>query len=190
MKLRTSAALLGLTSICWTLVAFAAESPSCDQFRERLLRAESMMHTPVPRFHFRDVEESGKQYDGDHEFAIENAKGIDGQLKCHRKDGKFSSLQINVVSYDGTSAKDSTYTAARFLISMHAMTWAYTQWPQNKIKTVLERLRQEAYRNADKEELRGGNQSGTSTFDVNDDVTLNYSAGGGVGLTFMIDGAP
>lgn len=158
---------------------------TCAQFRDRLTKAEGVLGGAVPRFEFRDLDKPGEVSGDDHSYAIENVKEIDGELACSRKTDALSSLQIGV-AIDDQNSKENVYAVGRFLVSMHALTWAYTQWPKGKVQSVVSRLMKEAVREADKSEFRGDTiTQGTATYDVRDEVTLKYWVGGG--LTFMID---
>jgi hypothetical protein len=173
-----------VTLLAMNSIAESAGVPRCDKFRERFERAEQALRSAVPvvRFFVKSPNDDMKQT-----FAIQSVSGIDGELTCLRNSGQFSSLEISLLLDTEPSIKEDTLAIARFLMLMHAITWAYTQWPDPKVQRQLDQLRQRAYKEAEKNEFRGSPAGGSSRFDVDDNTSLNFSAGGGSGLWFMID---
>ncbi len=165
--------------------ASSSKLSTCAQFRDHLTKAEKALGAAVPRFEFRDLDKPDQAPGGDHSYAIENVKAVDGELACSRKNDALSTFQMSV-SIDGQMSKDNAYAVGRFLVAMHAVTWAYTQWPKAKVQTVVGRLTKQAVQEADKSEFRGEKiTQGRAGYDVTDDVALKYWVGDG--LTFMID---
>jgi hypothetical protein len=151
---------------------------------EHVTRASTIFGDVVPRFKFRDLD-AGKPEEeklNSHAYVIENVRAIDGELDCVRKNDRLSSLRLDV-SIDGQRARENALAIARFLLSVHAVTWAYTEWPKEKVQKVLSDLVKKANQEAQKSELRGDAiMQGDATYDMGGGIELKYWAGGG--LTF------
>jgi hypothetical protein len=161
---------------------------TCDQFRDRLAKAEKVFGTSVPRFEFNDVDTAGEiQANDDRLFDIESARGLTGQLACNRRTGKLSSLQVDVYVFDTGDDKVQFNPSDRSMGSMLALTWAYTNWPKPKVQTAVKKMISDAHAELEQSELRrDATVVGSGTIGINHDLNLTYTIGS-LGLGYMIE---
>jgi hypothetical protein len=181
--------LLAIGSFISCQEAAAAGLITCAEFRQRLAKTPGIFGEAVPRFEFRDWDEINPAIKSPErrDYAIQNVRAIDGQLSCMRKSDIVEHMEMTLRT-DDRMTRDNAMAVARFLISMYATTSAYTGWSKEKVKTVIDELTRKAHREAEIKELRGEkNTQGAASYELGDTILLNYWAGGGFGLTFMID---
>jgi hypothetical protein len=159
---------------------------TCDQFRERLTRADKLFGADVPRFEFRDVNAAVDS--GNHTYEIENDRGLTGELACNLKTDAVSWVDVRVAASDvEDNAKGRFNASARFMVSMFAMTWAYTNWTQPKVQAAVKKMISEAHAELELSEMRGDKIAlGKGTIDINDNVDVAYTIGS-PGLGYMIN---
>jgi hypothetical protein len=158
---------------------------TCDQFRERLARADKLFSADVPRFEFRD--DNTAVDSGHHTYEIENVKGLTGELACNLKTGTVSWVDVRITASDvEDNAKGRFNASARFMVSMFAMTWAYTNWPKPKVQAAVKIMISEAHAELELSEMRGDKIArGKGTIDINN-VDVAYTIGS-PGLGYMIN---
>jgi len=161
---------------------------TCDQFRNRLAKAEKLLETPVPRFEFRDVDSAGEiQANDDRVYDIESTKGLTGALACNRRTDKLSSLRVDVYVFDTGDNKVRLNPSDRLTGSMLALTWAYTNWPKLKVQAAVKKMISDAHAELEQSELRRDNTvMGSGTIGINHDLNLTYTIGN-LGLGYMIE---
>jgi hypothetical protein len=161
---------------------------TCDQFRDRLTKAEKLFDTSVPRFEFNDVDTAGEiQANDDRLYDIESTRGLTGGLACNRRTGKLSSLRIDVFVFDTSDGKVQFSPSDSLMGSMLALTWAYTNWPQPKVQAAVKKMISDAHAELKQSELRRDtNAVGTGTIGINHDLNLTYTIGS-LGLGYMIE---
>jgi hypothetical protein len=161
---------------------------TCDQFRDRLAKAEKLFGTSVARFEFKDVDSAGEiEANDDRVYDIESAKGLTGTLACNRRTGKLSSLQVDVYVFDTGDGKVQFNPSDRLMGSMLALTWAYTNWPKPKVQEAVKKMISDAHAQLEQSEARSDeNMVGSGTVGVNHDLNLTYTIGS-LGLGYMIE---
>jgi len=164
------------------------EFTTCDQFRDRLAKAEKWFGTSVPRFDFNDVETAGEiQANDDRVYNIESARGLTGALACNRRTGKLSSLKVDVFVFDTGDGKVQFNPSDRLMGSMLALTWAYTNWPKPKVQVAVKKMISDAHAELEQSELRRERTVvGSGTIGINHDLNLTYTIGS-LGLGYMIE---
>jgi hypothetical protein len=161
---------------------------TCDQFRDRLAKAEKLFGTSVPRFDFNDADTAGEiQAIDDRLYDIESARGLTGELACNRKTGKLSSLKVDVYVFDTGDGKVQVNPSDRLLGSMLALTWAYTNWPKPKVQAAVKTMISDAQAELEQSELRRDpTVVGSGKIGINPDLNLTYTIGS-LGLGYMIE---
>jgi hypothetical protein len=161
---------------------------TCDQFRDRLAKAEKLFGTSVPRFDFREVDTTGEiEANDDRAYEIASARGLTGALACNRRTGKLSSLQVNVYVFDMGDSKVQSKPSDRLMGSMLALTWAYTNWPKPKVQEAVKKMISDAHSELEQSELRRDRTViGSGTIGINHDLKLTYTIGS-LGLGYMIE---
>ncbi|HEV2629433.1 MAG TPA: hypothetical protein VGV41_12405 [Pseudolabrys sp.] len=164
----------------------AGLAKTCAEFRERLAASGKIFGDVVPRFSFRDWDEDHPDdpKTDNRAYTVENVKAVDGELDCARKSDQLSVFQMNVTT--AGEDRDDLLAVGRFMVSMYAVTWAYTGWSKPKVQKIVSDLIKKANSEAKKSEFRGDSVTqGKAEYEITDDVDLDYTVGGG--LTLMID---
>lgn len=181
--------IVALAATVMGICAASARSDftTCDQFRDRLAKAEKLFDT-VPRFEFHDVDTAGEiQANDDRIYDIESARGLTGALACNRRTGKLSSLQVDVYVFDTGDGKVRLNPSDRLMGSMLALTWAYTNWPKLKVQAAVKKMISDAHAELEQSELRRDDTvMGSGTVGINHDLNLTYTIGS-LGLGYMIE---
>jgi hypothetical protein len=167
--------------------ALAGGLTTCAEFQKRLARADRVFGDVVPRFAFKDFDEiyPETKRTETREYDVQNVRDVSGQLDCDRKTDQLSSLELST-STDGSVSAESAQIVTRFVISMNALTWAYTNWSKAKVQSVVGDLFKKALDEVKKSDLRGDKYvQGRADYEVTDEVSISYTVGGG--FTFMID---
>jgi hypothetical protein len=181
--------IVALVAIAMGVCTASAEKDitTCDQFRERLAKAEKLFGTYVPRFEFGDLDPAGDiEASDDRAYEIENVRGLTGELACNRRTGKLSSLQVNAYVFDAGDDKDRFNTSDRFMVSMFAVTWAYTNWSKSRVQAAVKKMISDAHAELERSERRGDRTAtGNGTIDINHNVNVTYTIGS-LGVGYMI----
>jgi hypothetical protein len=129
----------------------------------------------VPRFDFEEVNLK-YNFDGGRAYTIEGIAGIWGELNCSGN-GKFELLRVNQDGYNVENYSKSEMLKApeRFMISMYAVSWAYTNWPKKKVQEVVDKMIKEARDDADEQKQHGEKKvQSQGSFDIGAHIDMTY----------------